>query len=160
MGFGISPFGTCPYGTGTPLAAPIPSGRIFANGATGQEGSRRIHEGTGDYVFDDTGRVLGMSATRQMMLLALSTVKTSAATANLGHELRKILDIGPDFERRVRNAVESACKHLTDAGLVGLVEIRQDRFTNEGTTQERGVRIVVRWVDLQTDEEHTDDVAL
>lgn len=148
-GFGTAPFGTAPYGLGTPATAPIPGGTILDDGTGVQTGSRYIDGTTGAYAFDEFGRVKGMSDARQMVLLALSTVKGSSAMRLLGHNLRDILDITPDFERQVTGTITAAMAHVVSLGFAEIVSIEVKRLHDWTTDHnERGALIRMKWRDL------------
>lgn len=159
-GLGLFPLGTAPYGLGTPAVAPILGGRILDDGQGAQTGSRAIDEASRQYVFDATGRAMGMSDARQMVLLAVATVLGSSASVTLGHDLAGIEDITADFDRRVEGALRDALAHLTSNGTIEIVAITVTRFGPVGTGQENGAYIRLRWRDLTDPKkpEHTETV--
>jgi len=116
-GFGSQPYGSSPYGLGTPAVATDLGGSALVNEGV-QQGSRRIDPLTKDYVLDDTGRIAGMSNVHQLVLLAVSTTKGSAAMRTLGHDFKKIERISANFIRRVDTTLRAAVQHLTARGLI------------------------------------------
>lgn len=121
-GFGSQYFGSAPYGLGTPEAAPDLGGKALTHPDTGEQtGSRQIDPATKDYVLDDYGRIAGMSNVHQLVLLAVSTKKGSAAMRQLGHELMSIQRISANFARRADSELRRAVQHLVNRGLVEVV---------------------------------------
>jgi hypothetical protein len=120
-GFGSQPFGSSPYGLGTPAVATDLGGATLADQNGVQQGSRRIDPLTKDYVLDDTGRIAGMANTHQLVLLAVSTTKGTAAMRTLGHELKKIERISANFVRRVDTTLRACVQHLVLRGLIEVV---------------------------------------
>jgi hypothetical protein len=144
-GFGSQPFGSTPYGLGSPATAPARGGALLRDATTGQSrGSRKINPSTRDYELDEYGRLLGMSDVHQLVLLAVSTTKGSAAMRTLGHELRKIERISANFIRRVESALTTAVQHLVDAGLVEVVDVEVE------LVRPSVARARLRWRDLTT----------
>lgn len=105
FGLGLMSFGTGPAGIYEPATVvPIPIGAT---------GSRYINPNTGDYQIDKkTGHMAQMPKTRQRVLLALSTLKSSA-TAVPAFGFRPPRKIGSSFDAEMKFAVRSALKHLT-----------------------------------------------
>ncbi len=148
-GFGAAPFGVAPYGVGTPATAPEPGGKIHRDEATGaQFGSRKLNKYTKQYEFDDYGRVLGMADVQQMVQIAVSTELGSSAVRNLGHELRTVLDITDNFQRRVQTILESALADLVKRKLVEIITVDVRRVNTSG------LYALLRWRDLTTNNEH------
>lgn len=144
-GFGSQPFGSSPYGIGTPSTAPAVGGALLRDTFTGEtHGGRYIDPYTKDYVLDENGRTLGMSNTKQLVLLAVSTTKGRSAMRTLGNELLGIDRITSNFLARARNALTFAVQHIVDEGLI---EVR-------GVTAEvirPGVAFAtLQWRDLST----------
>lgn len=154
-GFGSQPFGTSPYGIGVPATAAAPGGKVLRDPNTGQAtGSRRIDPVTKDYVLDEHGRILGMSNTRQLVLMAVTTAKGSAAMRQLGHEIFRIGRVSPNFERRVDFELRRAVQHLVDRDLIEVVEV-QVRLLKAGVALAR-----LRWRDLSTGRDDSYDTTL
>lgn len=121
-GFGSQSFGSAPYGLGTPAAAPDLGGKALTHPDTGEQtGSRHIDPATKDYALDDYGRIAGMSNVHQLVLLAVSTKKGSAAMRQLGNELMNIQRITTNFARRADSELRRAVQHLVDRRLIEIV---------------------------------------
>lgn len=154
-GFGSQPAGSSPYGLGTPATAPSQAGGIFVDPATGlSTGSRLIDPATRDYVYDENGRAVGMSDVQQLVFLAVSTRKGSAAMRELGQELEKIDRITANTARRVDVTMRDAVQHLVSRGLIAVT----------GTTVEvvgsSRIQMSLLWRDLtgQVDGDQRTDV--
>lgn len=146
-GFGSQPFGSSPYGIGTPAAATESGGSILRDETTGQAwGSRKIDPVTKDYVLDDNGRILGMSDVHQLVLLAVSTTKGSSAMRQLGQEIKGIDRITTNFVRRVDTTLRAAVQHLVDKELIEVLGVTVD-VVRPGVTLAR-----LRWRDLASGE--------
>jgi hypothetical protein len=147
-GFGSQPFGSSPYGIGTPAVAPELGGSILRDEANGlSTGSRKIDPRTRDYVLDANGRILGMSDTKQLVLLAVSTDKGSSAMRELGQVLRSIDRITTNFSRRVDSTLRAAVQHLVNRRLIEVVG-------SEVQVLRSGVAFArFRWRDLTTGRE-------
>ncbi len=148
MGLGTSPLGTFPLGYGTPVSSAAPGDRVLDDGTGRQTGSRMIDERTRTYVFNEQGRIRGMNDTRQLVLLAVATVKGSSAQSRLGHSLRSIQDIGPDFDKRVDNELRGALASLVAERRIEILSIRVARLVQAGSANEKGASILLRWRDL------------
>jgi hypothetical protein len=148
LGLGFAPFGVGPYGLGTPGTAPVPGGKVHDDGSGFQTGSRMLSEETKQYVFDSYGRIMGMSDVRQLVLLAVSTLKGSAVMTDLGHDLSEIEDITSDFEQRVDSTLRNALSRVTSSGQAEILSITITRIQTPGTTQDKGALINLRWRDL------------
>src|SRR5687768_14948454 len=120
-GFGSQPYGSSPYGIGTPAVATNLGGATLTDEAGVQRGSRRIDPYTKDYVLDETGRIAGMSNVHQLVQLAVSTTKGTAAMRALGHDLRRIDRISANFVRRVDTTLRAAVQRLVSQGLIEVV---------------------------------------
>jgi hypothetical protein len=144
-GFGSQAYGSSPYGLGTPAVASPLEGSILRDDTTNETwGSRRIDPSTGDYVLDDNGRVLGMHDTKHLVLLAVKTDKGSSALRSLGHELRSIDRITPNFARRVDSTMRAAVQHLINRKLIEFIDTRV-QIVRPGVAFVR-----LRWRDLLT----------
>jgi phage baseplate assembly protein W len=134
-----SPIGSTPFGTATPVAAPLPP-------TDGPALARYINPGSRDYALNGTnGQLASMPAIRQRMLLALFTEKgSSSALPWLGVSMPK--KIGTSFERLVHSAVRLACAQLTDIEKV--VRIDGIQILDEGVQGRR--YILVSYTDLTT----------
>lgn len=138
-GFGLDSFGLAAFGLGTPNEAPVqPVGSI---------GSRYINPISGDYEIDGvTGHLKQMPGTRQRVMLALTTLKTSATVVpRFGIRLPR--KMGTAFEFEVKQAIRLALMHLTDFEQV----IQVDDIIVERGRNSRAMATVV-YTDLETDE--------
>lgn len=148
-GWGSQPFGTSPYGLGTPAVASDLGGSILRDETTGEaRGSRKIDPSTGDYVLDDTGRIAGMSDIHQLVILAVSTTKGSAAVRRLGQELKLIDRITPSTPRRIDATLRAAVQHLVNPGLIEVVD------TDVSVVRSGVVLARLHWRDLTTGKVH------
>ena len=144
-GFGSQPFGSSPYGIGTPATAPEDGGALLRDVDTGQtRGSRKVDPFTRDYVVDTNGRLVGMGNTKQLVLLAVSTKQGSAAMRQLGQTLRDIDRISPNFQRRVDHALRDAVQHLVNSNLIEVVGTEVE-VLRPGVAFAR-----LRWRDVET----------
>lgn len=142
-GFGSQPFGSSPYGLGTPSTAPSVGGVVLRDAFTGEStGSRKIDPFTGDYSVDAHGRILGMSDTQQLVLMAVRTDKGSSAMRSLGHSLRSIERITTNFTRRVDAELRAAVQHIVNRGLIAVLETSVE-LVRPGVALAR-----LRWRDL------------
>lgn len=144
MGFGSSPFGSSPYGIGTPAVADGPTGSVFATDTGTQTGSRRIDPATKDYAFEASGRISGMADTHQLVTLALSTVRGSAAQRELGHTLSSVKVVTAGMPNNVRAIVNDALSQLIADKRITLNDVQ--------TFEVRPATHVIRvfWTDLST----------
>jgi len=132
------------YGDVDTSSAPTTTLLIDENGI--QRDARKIDASTGQYVFDDDGRLIGMHSIAQMMQLAAHTVRGSAAVKDLGQTFGDIKVLGAGLQRQVENAVAVAFEPLVRQKLVridGVTVTKKDPPTT-------GAFIVVRWTDLTT----------
>lgn len=137
--------GLGPYGFGTPAAAPEPGGAVFREASSGaQLSARAIDPKTGDYIYDDYGRVTGMSAGAQAVYLACKVDLGTSSVPTLGQRLRAIDRITANFQRRVEETIRAALSVAVSTGLIKIIAIDTERMS------ERGVFARVRWRDLET----------
>lgn len=135
-GYGSVPFGSGPYGVGTPVQGPDPGGALFADPSTGTStGSRLIDYRTGDYVVGTDGRLVGMGDSAQLVLLAIAPLKLAEGR------------ITPATQGIVRRKIDAALAHLVGPGRIVVRELVFDMFKAEG------VLSAVRWEDLTTQQE-------
>ncbi len=143
-GFGSQFNGSSPYGIGTPAVYTGNAGRPLQDEQDVQHGSRYIDSLTKDYVIDENGRLGGMSNIHQLVLLAVSTTRGSAAVRTLGHDLRNIDRITTNFTRRVDATLRTALRDLTSRGLIEVVSVSTEQLL-PGRAYAR-----LRWRDLTT----------
>lgn len=140
LGAGLCPAGLTPCGygyfqiqeTATPRAFKLP------DGSTGD--APLIDAKTGDYVLDDQGQKLGMTAVQQQVLLALKTIKDSAITG---------YGIGvfpPTINDRTQTEIEALVTNaLADLRLRGLVALKSVKIVKP---KEGALLIYVEWLDV------------
>lgn len=110
----MAPFGTVPFGYGTPAIANPNVGLVFRKTDSSLGNNRFIDPATRDYVIDEeTGRIVGQDAMQQMVYLALVTVKESSAVFDLGQNFTSIKVITANIEAQITNEVKRALNHLT-----------------------------------------------
>lgn len=134
MSFAISPFGP-----GTTAAGNAPPSKPARRAAF-------LDPKTKDFGLDTEGERDRMPEVRQQFLLALTTLFESSTVApEKGVSLpRKVTD---DIQRQAHNAVELACKHITDAGRAKITRVVAEE------TQMGRVQVKVDYDDLTLNEE-------
>lgn len=152
-GFGSQPFGSSPYGIGTPAVAEAAGGKLLRDSVSGKStGSLLIQDG--DYVFDENGRLLGMDDVKQLVYLAVKTTKGSSAMRELGQTIRKIDRITSNIEYRVEATLRAAVKHLIDKELVEIISVKVEQI-REGVVIAR-----MAWRNLLTGKADAESVDL
>jgi hypothetical protein len=153
-GFGSTGFGSTPYGIGTPPDTDPNGGTILSDAYSGApQGGRSLDPVSRDYVMDPTfGRIRGMSNAQQLVLLAISTDKGSAAMAELGQQLKGIKRITNDFEQRVDGTLRGALAYLVARSMIEVKSVNVMRL-GDGRAYARLV-----WRDLTTSIEHEEEV--
>lgn len=142
-GLGTAPAGSSYAGFGLPATTTPPTSIPFQKADGTQGTSRAIDAATRDYVLDlTTGRVLGMDAVQQLVLLALTTVKGSSAVASLGQEISTIRTITDSTTALITLRVSEALASLIAQRKVSLDSVSVER------TQDSRIEIEVRWTDL------------
>lgn len=130
------PFGTGPFGLGTPATLTAPP--------DGASGCRYLNPVTRDYEQDSTtGHLAQMPPVRQRVLLALLTLRTSS-TAVPAFGVKLPSKIGTTFDAEVRAAIYLALRHLTETEKA----IRVERIDVEKAYGR--ARMTVVWTDLTT----------
>lgn len=118
-GFGVQPAGVSPAGYGKPSSASDPTGTVLRDELTGRPlDARKINPRTGAYERDANGRLLGMSSSRQIVLLAIRTTFGSAADKEMGNKLRKLDRITDNFRFRVLTTITDSLRRQIDAGIL------------------------------------------
>lgn len=121
-GFGSQPFGSSSYGLGEAKTAATRTGSLLRDVATGEtRGSMLIDAKTRDYVLDANGQALGMPTTRQLVQIALATMKNSSAMRGLGIDFESIQVITPSLERQMDTALRDAVQHIVDQRLIEVI---------------------------------------
>ncbi len=100
---------------------------------------------------DSNGRLLGMPNVPHLVLFALSTEKNSSAVRGIGHELKKLDRITPNFSKRVLGVLTEALQPLITARLVEVIGFSafESSSTNKGISSGR-VYGRLQWRDLTT----------
>lgn len=99
------------------------------------QANRLINPVTGDYVFTADGRVAGMTAQQQNVLLAL-------LNANL---FVGLYDKGDGFQRKIANRVQTALNPLIRPGWIVLLGVD---IVEPGSGSPDAAGIYVKWQDL------------
>lgn len=144
-GFGTMPFGTQPFGLGTPATAGSNAGALLPDVYGVTQGSRYIDSSIRQYTYGANGNSAGMSNTAQLVLMAVLTVAGSSAQTSLGLENPSGV-IGPNFVSQQQTKITNALAALVAAKTIAVTAIDVN-VTN------RPVSTVVRWVDLTTSQE-------
>ena len=144
-GAGIQPAGLSPAGVGTPAIGTANAGTVMRNVTDGTiANARSIDPGTRQYVFDVNGRVTGVSSTRQLVQLAVSTTLGSSAVKQLGTDISRVDRITENFARRVSDVFSNALAPLVARKLIAINSI--------DVQQVQGSRAyaLIKWTDLST----------
>lgn len=150
-GFGAQPMGASPYGVGTPaVSTDTNAGKTLTSASGTVYGGRYINPQTGLYEFDSNGRYVGTTDVKQLVVLAVKTARGSSAVQTLGFA-PPVGVIGNNFVAKMKEAVNQAFAQLVRAGLVAIVDI-------DVRKNQRPVVTIVRWRDLTTDAEHTEQI--
>lgn len=142
-GFGYHEAGRAPGGLGSPTTPgrealqPFP----YADGTLAD--CRAIDPKTGDYAMDG-GRIAGMSAIQQRVILTFKTEFQTSAVGELGQTFKSVDRITDDVRRRIEQVVVSASERLVASGVFELLGVDIVRFKAEG------LQITIRWRDLTT----------
>jgi len=129
------PLGVYPAGFGGPTTAPdAPSGPPVI--------SRYIDALTGDYALDATGQLKGMPPVRQLVEIALGSVRGSSAVApDIGTEIPPVID--ETFDGAVQMDVRYAVRKLVAARLIRVRDVRVTTGSPSGR-----VAIICEYTDL------------
>jgi phage gp46-like protein len=106
--------------------------------------TRLIDPLTGDYVFNNDGRIVGGNGIQQMVYLAMKTIRGSCAETDLGQTLSNIKVIGNNYATLVKNEVNKALKPLVDQKKIEIIDIQVSRAGSNKSI------INVKWRDLET----------
>jgi len=150
IGVGKSPVGKAPAGLGVPDAAPSNAGTSLVDANGVQQSTRLIDPVTGQYVIDERGRYVGVSAVAQRVQLALTTTVGSASVYTLGIDTPGGV-IGNNFVSRRRATILQALAGLVKEKAIEVVDITIDASVRPIYTQ-------VRWRDLTTEIEQTTQI--
>ena len=139
-----SPFGSTPFGSGTPLpAGPPPTGNSSL--------CRFIDGATGDYQVDPTtGHLAGMSLLDQRILIALTSIKgSSTVLPNMG--ITHPAKIDASMTRLMQAEARAALFQLTDVERA----MRIDDLLVEQVPPVGRVQLTVNFTDLATGQQRT-----
>lgn len=141
-GFGNCGFGAVGVGVGAMPSSGAATAKIFKLADGSQGGAPYLDPSTKDYVLDDHGNALGQAAVPNMVALALSTLRGSAAVASFGIDLSQLDVFRTDTQNRARTIVADALKPLTTKRLVLVTSVRVER------PKDAALVLVVNWTDL------------
>ena len=141
-GFGTTPFGSGPYGIGTPATSSTNEGKPLTDAKGVRFGSRYINPRTRQYEMNANGRYVGMSSVQQLVELAALTLIGTSAMQALGEDAPSGV-IGTNYVARTTEAIERAFARLVREKLIEInsIDIRPES---------RPVFRLVRWTDLTT----------
>ncbi len=140
-GFGSVPFGTGPYGFGTPDPGDEWTGSPTVDPTTNRSTGIRLMR-NGDYV-RSAGRPLGMTRAQQMVLLAVSTNKGTSAVKALGNKLKTLERVTENFASLCESTMRDA---LAQAEALGVIQIRTITTVKE---PQKPAYIRVEWFDVE-----------
>lgn len=157
-GAGTQPAGTSSAGLGTSDTATSPGGVFLRDIRTGASlGARKIDPNTKDYVLDANGRILGRDYVQHAVQMSLTTERGSSAVSTLGHRLRTLDRITPNFERRVLALLTEAVAPLVQLGYVEVLGFTSFVVGDNKNGLPRGaIYGRFRWRDRTTALEHTE----
>lgn len=141
-GAGFAPFGTSPFGIGTPTTSSGREGTLLTDANGTAQGSRNLDARTKQWTFDSNGRTVGMENAGNLVLMYLSTVLNSSAWAGGLNSPGGV--IGSNFAARRQSDIRTALKPLTDNRI-----IRIDRVTVD--VKSRPVLTFIDWHNLLLD---------
>lgn len=150
LGFGLCPFGTVPFGFGTPATFDNNIGSPLLKEDGSQGTAIFLDPATGDYVLNaDTNEYIGMDVVEQMVYLALNTVRGSAFLETLGQGFSTIRVISKNIQVRVEDEVRIALSALISDKLIELVavEVSVKQLSHVGKPA-----ITIHWRNLADDE--------
>lgn len=134
-GAGFCPAGFASAGWGLPDVAPLNIDPSLPDPLSGSTLSCRLIDYTvGDYVFSNDGRIAGMNAQQQNVLLALLD----------GNIFAGLTTKGPNYQRVVADRVTTALNFLIRSGWIALLKV--DVFDPGENPDATGV--VATWRDL------------
>lgn len=157
-GAGLQSAGTSSAGYGTSEEATAPGGAILRDEKTGKSHSaRKIDPRTGRYEIDQYGRLLGMNHVRQAVQVSLLTEVNTSAVRGLGHRLKSLQRITPNFERAVLAILTEAVQPLVARGYIEVVGFKEfQKGDGKNGMQRGGVYGRFLWRDLTTKQVHTE----
>lgn len=144
-GVGIQPAGLTPAGVGTPSVGTANMGVVMRSATDGTiANARNIDPGTRQYVIGTNGRITGMTSTRQLVQLAVSTTLGSSVVKQLGNDLSRVDRITDNFARRVSDVFTIALASLVARKLIAInaIDVQQ--------VQGSRAYALIKWTDLST----------
>lgn len=153
-GLSVAGFGTSPVATGL-------GGRFLADriNKSVSHSTRLIDPIKRDYVMDEYGRLLGANHVRHAVQMSVHTERGSSAVQEMGHRLRSLQRITPNFERQVLAVLTEAVQPLIDRGLIEVVGFTAYRQGDGQNGLARGaVYGRFLWRDLTTRQEFKEDI--
>lgn len=159
-GAGRQKAGTTPAGFGTSEPATTRGGAFLRDTLTGKSfGVRKIDPTTRDYVIDEHGRLLGMNYVQHVVQMSVHTEQGSAAVQSMGHRLRTMQRVTPNFEKQMLAVLTDALQPLIDRGYIEVLGFSHFRAGNNRNGLRPGATYGrLRWKDLTTGEEHKEIV--
>jgi hypothetical protein len=127
-----------------PVTYPSIDRRLYVAPTSNAVGdSRYINPTTGDYLFNESGKIAGFFGVQQQVYLSLVTALGSSASVTLGDTIDTIRVIGNNISYDINNAITLALAPLVNAGQITLngIIIAQP---NSSTA----VVVDVKWTDL------------
>lgn len=122
IGAGLAPAGLSIAGYGSLDAATALPQEILKDPNGGYQNARRIDPQTGQYVFDASGSVQGMSGVEQLVYLRAATAFNSSVIGGLGMRAPTGV-VGPDIARRLTEEITRAMKDLIDQKIIQVVGV-------------------------------------
>jgi hypothetical protein len=135
-GAGLAPAGFSPAGFGAvDIGAPNNQSPLPDPKTGLPQANRLINAVTGDYTFTADGRVAGMTAQQQNVLLALLN----------GNIFAGLYDKGDGFQRKIANRVQTALNPYIRPGWIALLGVD---VVEPGSGSPDAAGIYVKWQDL------------
>jgi hypothetical protein len=159
-GAGLQKAGTTSAGLGEYAPVAADAGAFLRDERTGKSlGARKIDPNTRDYVLDDNGRILGLDYVKHAVQMSVHTERGTAAVNTMGHRLRSLDRITPNFERRVLAVLTEALQPLIALGYIEVLGFAAFKAGDDRNGLARGaVYGRLRWRDLTTGQEHKEFV--
>lgn len=155
-GAGLQSAGTSSAGYGTSASATAEAGAFLRDTKTGKSFSaRKIDPVARDYVLDDNGRLLGADYVQHVVQMSVHTERGSAAVQEMGHRLRTLDRITPNFERQILAVLTEAVQPLIDLGYIEVLGFSTFIAGNNANGLQRGaIYGRFKWRDLTKTTEH------
>lgn len=156
IGAGACPVGTSAAGYGVPDRAFAPNNAVLPDLRTGLPQTGRAIDPVKKSAFfatDGSGRLQGQGTVPQLVALALTTVRGSAAIP-LGQTFSLIQEKGANYTQQVTAAVQLAFADLVKQGLAQVVSVN---VQTPPSNPDAGLAMV-KWVDLTTGTVNTNSI--